>query len=208
MSLFNEVEKEFGSPVTPYPFQHEVLEAAKKYPKRLLRLDVGGGKTYCSIWIALWHTCQDLAEQIICIVPAPLVTQWAEVWQDFDVDVIAYQGTPAQRKKLDIENAGVIVLSKNIFRQEWLRTEKVEVNGREKKRKRPGRMQKAFADDVTIIFDEMQDGLRKSSNKIWKHVNSLAAGNQLITLSATPVSAPGDVFGVVKILGSQAYRTK
>ncbi len=217
MTVFEKVTEYFKSPIEPYPFQHDVLEEAKAFDKILLRLKGGGGKTYCSIWLSIYHTIENGAEQIICVVPAPLVTQWSIVWRAFGVNVCEYQGTPTERKVMDIVNADVLIVSKNIFRDEWEVKEKTgklvwkRIKGEKKQveqtRMIPGRLKIELLAPRVIIYDEMSDGLRKKGNKIWEAIDTFARKQKLITLSATPISNPGDAFGVLKILGSKAYPT-
>ncbi len=189
--IYDIISADFESPVTPYPFQLSVLAQAAPYERVLLELGVGAGKTFCSIWLSLYHSIANGVEQIICLVPAQLVTQWGSVWEQFGVEVLTYQGTPTQRGKMEIESADVVVMSHNIFRQEFLK-----------------KLNKLLQKNSCIIYDESQNGLRKTGNNIWRFLNQLARGNRLIGLSATPVSAPGDTFAVTKIFGGTKYKNR
>lgn len=218
-NVFKIVNKVFDSPITPYEFQVDVIERAKEKHRVLLRLLGGSGKTFCSIWLALYHSIENGAEQIICVVPAPLVTQWSEVWKQFPVNICAYQGTPTERRKMGINSFDVIVVSKNIFVKEWEDKEATgkliwkKVKGKKTKVEQfktiPGRIQRELASkSKVIIYDELQNGLRRQSNTIWKAVKALSRDQRLITLSATPISNPADVFAVLNIMGSSAYKSQ
>ena len=197
MEIFDRLNMEFSLPFQPYDYQKRVIEEASKFDKVLLPLRVGAGKTQISTWLGLFLSMEKGVERLMFLVPAPLVTQWVRwltkvKFKDGDpLDVLAYQGTPKQRKKMDFDH-DCVVMSHQIFVKDYSRISS-EI----------GKDQNTF-----VVYDESQDGLRKPGNKIWRYFKYFTQNKRIALLSGTPVSTPMDVYGVVKLLSPEIYRSK
>lgn len=191
------VYEEFSFPFTPHGYQVKVFTEAIKHSKFGLWLGVGTGKTFLSTAIGIHHSIENDIETLLFLVPPSLVYQWSDWMSEVKfadgeaLDVTVYKGTPAQRKKLSL-NTDVIVMSHNIFRQDYQRMT-LEL-GRNR--------------NVMVIYDEAHMGLRKPSNKIWRFVRNFTKNKPLLLLTATPIGNPMDAYGIIKLLSPTCYPTK
>jgi len=153
--------------------------------------------TYISTLLGLYHSIHNDVHTLLFIVPPRLVHQWATwlseiTFADGDkLDIVAYQGTPAKRKKSSLD-ADCIVVSQNIFRGDYKRFTKELGTDR----------------NVMVIYDEAHMGLRKLSNKIYKCVSTFTIGKKLLLLTATPIGNPSDTYAIVKLLDPTIYKRK
>lgn len=198
MTVFETLKKHFIFPFEPYQYQHKALESSVVFDKLLFPLKVGRGKTPLSTWRAFYDSIVNDVEHIIFLVPASLVIQWSR-WlgqikfiDGSDLDVCSYMGTPKKRARMDVAGADCIVMSHQIFVKDY------------------DKLRKTFMANskVHVVYDESQDGLRKISNKIWRNFKNFTANKNITLLSGTPVSTPGDVYAVVKLLDPSIYRRK
>jgi len=197
-TVFDVIDKEFQFPFPPYDYQHRALTKAVDFNKLLFPLKVGRGKTPLSTWRALYDSVVNGIEHVIIIVPASLVIQWSRWLAQIkfsdgdDLQVVTYLGTPTKRKAMDVAGADFIVLSHQIFVNDYARFRDTFMKNSK----------------VHVIYDESQDGLRKPGNKIWRLFRNFTLNKPITLLSGTPVSTPGDVYGVVKLLDPQVYPSK
>ena len=199
MSIIMEaLNKEFIFPFQPYLYQERVTEEAAPFDNVLLPLRVGAGKTPIATWLGLWHSMASDIERLLYLVPAPLVTQWGRWLEKITfidgspLDVLIYQGSPAERKKMNFDH-DCIVMSHQIFVRDY--HDRISPN-----------MSKDH--NVFVTYDESQDGLRKAGNKIWRLFKHFTANKRTVLLSGTPVSTPGDCYAVIKLLSPEIYRNK
>lgn len=199
MSVIMEaLNNEFAMPFQPYDYQERVVKEAAGFDNVLLPLRVGAGKTPIATWLGLWHSMASDVERLLFLVPAPLVTQWSRwlekiTFLDGDaLDVLAYQGTPAQRAKMTFAH-DCIIMSHQIFVRDY-----------------HTRVSPDMSKDshVFVTYDESQDGLRKAGNKIWRLFKHFTSNKRTVLLSGTPVSTPGDCYAVIKLLSPEIYKNK
>ena len=83
-----------------------------------LYFDVGTGKTLTAIALALTKMFYaESADTTLVIVPPVLITNWCRnIAKVTDQSVVAYSGTPAARRKLDL-SARFIVVGVQIFKR-------------------------------------------------------------------------------------------
>lgn len=192
-----ELYENFNFPFKPHDYQQEGFEKAITMDKYGLWWSVGLGKTFMASAIGLQHALQSDVETLLFLVPPTLVFQWSKWWEKITfkdgspVVTIMYQGTPAQRKKMDFEH-DVVIMSHNIFRQDYKRMV-LEMS------KNP---------NIFVTYDEAHSGLRKPSNKIWRYLRNFTANKKLLLLTATPVGNPMDTYGIVRLLDPSIYKTK
>ncbi len=197
-SVFEDLNKEFILPFQPYPFQEAALNEAVSYDSLLLPLQVGRGKTAMATWLGLWHSLHNGIKRLLFLVPAPIVVQWGDWLKSIrfidgvGLDVVVYEGSVAKRKTLNFDH-DCIVMSHQIFLKDFFK-----------------KIAPAMSRDpnVFVVYDESQDGLRKSENKIWQFFLQFTLNKRILLLSGTPVTTPMDTFAIVKLLSPEIYPNK
>lgn len=194
------VESNFSLPYTPYDWQYAT--ALKCYEKGLCVNEdgVGYGKTIMSIVSALYAAVVDDVSQILVLMPPALMVQYEEfVTQIGGIDkVVIYEGTPAERKKLVLENAAVIIMSYNIFRIDYERIYKLSLKSK-----------------FYILGDELS---LKSLGKTHKKLKKLIYRRQRLRptdkpfhllqgMNATPYSDQLHVYNWLAILDPTIYKS-
>jgi len=195
--LFELLYQEFKFPFRPYDFQQRIIEMAAGFDKVLLPLKVGTGKTAIATWLGLWSSMHSNTRTLMFLVPAPLVIQWGRWLESIKfidgspLDVLVYVGSPKQREKMHFDH-DCVVMSHQIFSKDYV--------------KRLAKI--ASRNDIFVVYDESQDGLRKVGNKIWRHFRSFTVNKKTVLMSGTPVSVPMDNYAVIKLLTPETYKTK
>jgi ERCC4-related helicase len=198
MDVFDVVSKEFVFPFPPYDYQRRALNKTVLMPNLLLPLKVGRGKTAMATWRLFFDVLAHGVNQGMIIVPAGLVTQWhrwmssIKLMDGSPVEALAYQGTPVARAKMDLLNADIIIMSRQIFVQDYARI-----------RKEMGSLS-----NVHVVYDESQDGLRNVGNRVWRNFHQFTFNKRITLLSGTPVDKPVDNYAVIKLLDPKIYPTK
>jgi hypothetical protein len=198
MDIIERVQKEYPSKFVPYGFQKEIILKAIKVPASLLKMDVGTGKTIVSWFMALGAAIESDISQILILCPPTLIRQWYEFVTSFQniPSVCAYRGTLAQRERMDLTEA-VIIMGYQIFLNDF---EKIFLN--------------MFNRKVYVICDEVS--LRDTKTKTYRKLRLLLYNvatvkdlNALETpdpvkpftlLNATPISNPAQTYGYIKML--------
>ena len=196
--VFEIINKEFIFPFEPYAYQRKALNTAVTFRNLLLPLKVGRGKTPMATWRLLFDALAHDVNQGVVIVPPSLVVQWQRWLQRIrhvtggGLDVLAYYGTPGQRAAMDLVNPDVIVMSRNIFVKDFKRISN-ELGSK---------------NNIHVVYDEAQEGLRNISNKIWRYYHQFTSNKRTTLLSGTPVDRPADVYAICKLLDPTIYPTK
>ena len=127
MTNIKVVEDEFVLPYKPHDYQYDTVERAAEHQCVLLTDKIGLGKSVMSLYLGLYHAVADDVEQIMILVPPALLDQTAELYNSVKgIDsILIYRGTPTERKKLDIENSPVFLMSYNIFRSDFNRIQRI-----------------------------------------------------------------------------------
>jgi hypothetical protein len=175
----------------PFPFELEQMQKidivkAAGWGRCLLDLPVGYGKTAISTAVSLMLE----PETTLVLVPPILIVQWV-AWLGSITgadSVVGYTGSPAQRAKLVVRGTRYLVMSYQVFLNDIDRLRK-ELAGR----------------DVLTIVDECQ--YIKGRGKAFKGVRDFSAGRNLILMSGTIMSKPGDGYAYVKLNSPEVYRT-
>ena len=121
------IEKDFVLPYKPHTYQYDTVTRASELQCVLLNDKVGLGKSVMSLMLGLFHAVQNDVQQIMILVPPALLDQTADLYRSVKGidEILIYRGTPAERKKLDIENAAVFLMSYNIFRSDFNRIQRI-----------------------------------------------------------------------------------
>lgn len=196
--IFDIINKEFVLPFEPYDYQRKALNKAAHFKDLLLPLKVGRGKTPMATWRILFDALAHDVDQGIIIVPAPLVTQWHRWLSKIrhitggPLDILAYQGSPAARDAMDIAIPDMIIMSRQIFVNDFDRINR-ELGAKTA---------------VHVVYDEAQEGLRNISNRIWRCYHRFVCNKRTTLLSGTIVNNPANTYAICKLLDSKIYPTK
>lgn len=174
-------------PFTPHPWQVEDIETGLSFESRFgMYLPVGSGKTLIATCVA--HGWGD--PTIIVTLPPILISQWVK-WLNSIPSLggaIAFKGPKAVRHNLPIEKYRWIVMSNDIFKNDYDLL-----------------LENYFGTDVTLIVDEAQC-LKNPQSKMFKKVQMFAAGNKLILATGTELNSPGDAYSYIKLKTPLIYR--
>ncbi len=173
----------------PLPFDLELMQKidivkGAGYRRVLLDLPVGYGKTVISTCISLMLG----PELTIILVPPILIVQWVQ-WLNSVPNAgraLGYTGSPKHRSAYKLENFDYIIMSYQVFNNDFERFERACVGH-----------------EVLTIVDEAQ--ALKGRGVLWKNVNRFTAGRDLVMMSGTIMSKPGDAYAYIKLLTPEIY---
>lgn len=182
------VEEYYKFPFTPHNYQYQAILEALNKENALFGARVGLGKTFMSVYLALFCSIKYGVEQILIVMPPALIDQWEEFLLEIKglEDILVYRGTPAERKEMNLKEHSVTLMSSVIFMKDIKRIEEM------------GKAHKLF-----VIGDELS---LKSSNqtfKCWKQLIyrrlRVIPGvhlpyHRFCALNATPVSKRDQVY--------------
>lgn len=184
----HELAVHYGFPFKLRPDQISRVEFCYGYERSALFDDAGTGKTAVSTAVCLaW-------EQDVNIVLAPpiLGRQWQR-WLEGLTNagkVVRYNGTPAQREKLPVEEAKWIITTIQTFKRDW---DKLFMKLAKKK-------SALVVDEATSIANSKSDNF--SAVQSWAGL-----GNKLILVTATPVNHPAQAYSYIKLKTPDIYRS-
>lgn len=192
------VEEEYTFPYTPHNYQYDTVSRAADKQCVLMIDKVGLGKSVMSLYLGLFHAVANDVEQIMVLAPPSLLDQTAEFISSVKgIDAVTvYRGTPAQRKKINIESSPVFLMSYNIFRSDFNRVQRI------------GNKRKLF-----ILADELS---LKSMGATYKKLKMLMYGKLRLTLAdepkhylcganATPLSGREQIYNWCSIFDHRLY---
>lgn len=166
--------------------QIKAVEEAVGYEKVLLNLEVGVGKTVIATAISLMLGY----DKTIVIVPPILITPWLRWLSQMGCNVVAYRGTPAKRKLIDLQSVSWIVMSHDIFRRDYEYIKACIKNLR-----------------YCLILDEAH-AAKSPRSVLFRCLLELSSGEAgLQLLTGTPISAIVDSYSYIKLKTPGAYRS-
>ena len=190
-----------------HEFQIEDLNKFGRRKKCGYFLDVGLGKTVLGALTAAYHLLNGFDHAIV-ICPASLINQWTEALKKMNFDVIAYVGTPTQRRVLHFAH-DFVVMSYQIFQKDYDRIKNLK-------------SYYYVIDEATVLCD--------TNNRIWKMLNGgiikkkVSVPGQVkprvdvkmynninkgcCLLTATPSNKPSDLYGLIATLDPSIYVNK
>lgn len=188
------VDQAYDLPFPLWQLQVDAVNGLAPLPRSGWYAEVGTGKTAMSTVSALYKKIQAKGQKTatVVIMPPILLTGWKR-WLNKIVGVksVIYKGSPAERKEINI-HADFILLSLPIFKNDY------------------EYLTKFFAkhyDNVIVIVDEA-DSIKNIQSANHKKVRDFAAGRDLMLLTGTPLSTPGDAYAYVKLIAPTVYRNK
>lgn len=185
----------FDLPFPPYPFQRSDIDRLAPEPKSGLYYDPGLGKTSTATICALYKFLTGETNVVIVAVPPVIIHGWCRYLRSIkakngvEVNVVAYKGAPAQRKKMDLTKAHFIVMSMTIFKKEIEEIEKrLRANAR-----------------VHLIVDEAHC-IKDVGTANYKTVRDFTVDHTLQLLTGTPLNKPEDAYAYTKLIAPHLYR--
>ena len=176
-----------GEKFVLHDWQVEDIEKLLQWWRVGVFLPVGAGKTVIGTYVALgWGD-----DHVVVLVPPILVKQWVK-WINSIQNAggaLAYKGTPKQRQEMDLRAQRWIIMSDQIFKNDFSHLMKVF---------RPH--------SVTLLKDEAQ-GVKNSGSKLWKLVNQFCLGRKLMLMTGTELNKPGDAYGYIKLKTPTVYNS-
>lgn len=166
--------------------QMEDIVKAASWRRALLDLPIGYGKTVIATSISLMLE----PDITIVLMPPILIPQWT-AWINSIPGVgraLAYEGSPAHRKAFQLHDFKWLMMSYQVFNNdiERLTRDLAKV-------------------EVLTITDEAQ--AVKGRGVLFNHVRSFAAGRDLLLMSGTLLSKPGDAYAYIKLMTPDIYKS-
>lgn len=197
MTPYDKVKERYALPFELRPYQtNSVNNLLCPYQRAGLYDEPGTGKTAAATVFSLyWHLMEGTGPYIV-LLPPILIPQWG-AWLAAITDLatgkslssVAYTGTPAQRKKLDLNQDYILTtygLLKNDYEYlyDWLSSRPYGV----------------LADEAHVIKN-----IESQTHKAVKH---LAEGRVFAPMTGTPTTTPMDSYAYIKLLAPDIYRNK
>jgi hypothetical protein len=164
--------------------QSKDIDEAAIHGRYLFAYEVGVGKTVVATVVAtMWNS-----DHTVIVVPPILNDQWAYWLKSVGhSDISIYEGP---KRTLDMLNHRWVIMSHNIFRNDYLKIHKV-FTGK----------------DVAVIVDEAQ-WLKSAKSKLYRYVNQfIGPDRKILLLTGTPTSKPHDTYTYMKIKTPMIYRS-
>lgn len=179
---------QFPEYIDPHPLQVGIINRRCESLTSGKWMDMGTGKTFCSTAWALFQKIQ-FGTHCIVIMPPLLIPQWGRWLREISpsVTVVEYRGSPAERKKLNL-NADFVLVGIQIFKRDYRRIcDELGVKALS-----------VIVDEATMIGNSASD----NHNKVY----DFAAGHYITLLSGTPTNKPQDAYGLIKFTAPGTYR--
>lgn len=167
--------------------QKEDIQTMADWGRALADLPVGSGKTAQATYAALMLD----ADTTVIILPPVLVLQWVKWLRSIPNigTVIAYEGSPAERAEMKVRGARWIVMSFQIFKNDYKRL-----------------VADTLDSDPMLVVDEAH-AVKNSKSKLYKVVRDYSAGRPLLLMTGTSMSKPDDAYAYVKLNTPTIYAT-
>ena len=187
---YQELKRRIELPVELYEFQQKATNELGPMPRLGLYFDVGTGKTFTAITVAMYKMLFASIEKTVVIMPPVLLQNWKRNIEKFPgTDVMVYAGTPAQRKKLKFDKRFILV-GIQMFKRDFKRFE-----------------EELGASRLFVVVDEAQ-ALKNPGSDNFKFVRDFSLVNDLCLLTGTPLSVPEDGYAYIKLLTPEVYKSQ
>ena len=176
----------------PLPFELTVLQkedinTLAEWGRALADLPVGSGKTVVA-------TCASLMlgpDTTLIVVPPVLIVQWVKWLRSIPGagTVVSYDGSPAQRREMQVRGTRWVVLSFQILKNDF------------------DRLVADLKDaDAMLVVDEAH-AVKNSTSKIFKAVRDFSNGRNLLLMTGTPMSSPADAYAYIRLNSPGVYKS-
>lgn len=193
MNPYEAVTAHYEFPFDFYGFQQGTLNELAPLLRAGYYLDMGTGKTAVSTAAALYKKLTRPSATTLVIMPPILITGWARWLRRIKppLDVVAYRGTPKERKLIRLRG-DFILMSMQIFKKDYARIV-AELGTKDA--------------DIIVIVDEATS-IKNVGSDNHKKVRDFSAGRDLMLLTGTPISSPGDAYAYIKLVAPGTYRNQ
>lgn len=183
------VQQRYPLPLVPRSYQADGINDLAPRPRCGLWAEVGTGKTLMATVIALYRILIGSADGWIVNVPPVLIRQWYRFLTKIPgLKVVMYRGGPKRRDATDLQGAHFIIMSMQIFKRDL-----------EKLDKRLGaKRYGALVDEATSI--------KNIESQNYQAVRDFHAADDMILLSGTPLTTPGDAYAYIKLISPTIYK--
>lgn len=195
MTPYETVLQRYTLPFTLYPFQVECVNGCAPNPKSGEWLDMGCGKTIVSIVITLYKHILGEIDQAVVAMPPILLTNWSRTLSGIidketgqGIVHTVYRGSPKQRAAMPL-NKLFTLMSYQIFVKD-----NDEVTGH-------------FHLKRTMLICDESTMAKNVATATYKCVRNWATSSELMLLSGSPLSAPGDGYAPIKLISPNTYRS-
>jgi hypothetical protein len=190
-----------GDPLEFKPEQAEVVNDLAPLPRAGYYCETATGKTAMSIAAALFkRLTSPRPPQIVVHMPPILLDQWYTTLTKGVVhrrtgkglDAVVYRGSPKQRKKIDLDH-DFVLMSTIVFKNDY------------------AYLCERFGGVPTILkVDEATSikNIETDNYKMTRDFVSTDEQKELMLLTATPLSKPGDAYAYIKLVAPQIYRNQ
>lgn len=193
VTAYDYVASQFTLPFPAYEFQQKIVNDHADNMNTGLYMDVGTGKTSVSTLMDLYLLAKGEIDHSIILMPPILLWGWGRFMSKIpEVKHLIYEGTPAQRKKLDLGAHEFTFMSYDIFKRDRERLDHVF-------RKRRVSMP---ADEATAIKN-----VGSANHRNYASFTS-RDGSRRRLLTGTPLTTPIDAYAYVKLVAPGVYRSK
>lgn len=183
-----------GAPFVVHPLQVDAINTGALTPRLGVFMDTGTGKTLVETLLALYRAYVDGADSILVIMPPLLLGQW-EAWlklirtvDDQPLDIVVYEGTPSQRKRIDLK-ADFVLVGIQIFKRDYQRF--VDAFA--------GRRFHVAIDEASCVANIDSDNHEK--------VYNFSLGTSVHPMTGTPINNPMNGYGLLKFTNPGKYRS-
>ena len=189
-TAYEHVRNNFTFPFELYPFQQAAVNELAPLDRSGLYLDPGLGKTAVSTHCALHKD-----KPVIAILPPILITSWAR-WlakvkrkDGTALDVLTYQGSPKQRKEMNLIGHDFVLMSMQIFKRDQERI-----------------LQDFHQVDLHLLLDEAHC-IKDVGTANYKTFRDFSYERSAQLLTGTPLNNPMDAYAYTRLVAPGVYRT-
>lgn len=192
LTAYDAVKAHYTLPFELYPFQQNAVNELAPLSRSALYFEPGLGKTATSTVCALLHMIQG-ADSTIVLMPPIIISTWRR-WlskvkrmDGTPLKVLAYQGAPAERKRMHLNGHEFVLMSMQIFKRDYERI-CAELGG--------------FKLHVTLDEGQCIKDVGTQNYKLYRDFVETQS-HQILT--GTPLNTPLDAYAYIKLKTPTVY---
>ena len=182
----------------PYKYQIEDAKFILSDKRVGILHEPGVGKTF-GVLITAFHLAETKNIQTLVVVPPILIEEWvdkANAYFEHNLKLVAYKGTPTQRKNMDLAKADIVICSYNILQKEGFGLK----NGKDIFKRMP-RLDFIVGDETKFIKNP-----RSKAFQMFQSI-SFRVGYMALMNGTPVVKSPGDIFCIIQLINPNRYVT-